>query len=92
MPSCGMTHDLDRVAAFVVDEQNLIWDALARLGSLLLLCHGNRITATVLAAIAALARINRRACYREDLVVLHRATATITVLVVAGSKGERLRQ
>ena len=37
-------HDRDRVAVLVVDEQDLIEDALERLGRLYSLCHKQRIT------------------------------------------------
>ena len=37
-------HDRDRIAVLVVDKQDLIEDALDRLGRLNRLCHGNRIT------------------------------------------------
>ncbi len=40
----GNDHDGDRVAVVLVNEQDLIEDALQRLGRLMRLCHGKRIT------------------------------------------------
>ena len=40
----GNDHDGDRIAVVVVNEQDLIEDALQRLGRLMRSCHGKRIT------------------------------------------------
>ena len=53
-------HDRDRIAVLVVDEQDLIEDALESLGRLNRLCHGNRITRDGTGVqLPALASINR---------------------------------